>query len=143
MSGLVEERLLAEKPLVEGADHLAVHPTTMVAFGATGDLARRKLLPALSNLAHDGVLSDGIEMIVVARSEQWQTTGPESTATDFRRPLRPISSVKQINNGGMREHHPNWWQCPPRRGDEWWPRRGGRAWQPGRTSRARQGRAPG
>ena len=29
-------------------------PTTLVIFGATGDLARRKLLPALYNLAHDG-----------------------------------------------------------------------------------------
>ena len=31
-------------------------PTTLVIFGATGDLARRKLLPALYNLAHDGAL---------------------------------------------------------------------------------------
>src|ERR1700730_16128478 len=72
MSVLVEERRLAENPLVEGLEHLPVHPTTMVVFGATGDLARRKLLPALYNLAHDGALPDRFELIGVARGEQAQ-----------------------------------------------------------------------
>jgi len=39
-------------PLVEALERLPVHPTALVIFGATGDLARRKLLPALYNLAH-------------------------------------------------------------------------------------------
>ena len=72
MTVLVEERLLVENPLVEGLEHLPVHPTTMVVFGATGDLARRKLLPALYNLAHDGALPDRFELIGVARGEQAQ-----------------------------------------------------------------------
>ncbi len=33
-----------------------MHPTTLVIFGASGDLANRKLLPALYNLAHEGAL---------------------------------------------------------------------------------------
>src|SRR5437879_4380079 len=43
-------------PLTEGLERLPVHPTTLVIFGATGDLAKRKLLPRLYNLAHAGDL---------------------------------------------------------------------------------------
>jgi len=45
---------VADNPLVEGLERLPVHPTALVIFGATGDLAHRKLLPALYNLAHEG-----------------------------------------------------------------------------------------
>ena len=31
-------------PLIEGLERLPVHPTTLVIFGGTGDLAHRKLL---------------------------------------------------------------------------------------------------
>jgi glucose-6-phosphate 1-dehydrogenase len=70
MSVLVEERSLSDNPLVEGLENLPVHPTTLVVFGATGDLARRKLLPALYNLAHDGALPERVALIGVARGEQ-------------------------------------------------------------------------
>jgi glucose-6-phosphate 1-dehydrogenase len=42
-------------------------PTTLVLFGATGDLAQRKLLPALYNLAHDGLLPRGFSLIGSSR----------------------------------------------------------------------------
>jgi glucose-6-phosphate 1-dehydrogenase len=42
--------------------------TALVVFGATGDLARRKLLPALYNLAHDGALPAGFGLVGNARS---------------------------------------------------------------------------
>ena len=42
-----------ENPLVEGLERLPVHPTTLVIFGGTGDLAQRKILPAIYNLAHE------------------------------------------------------------------------------------------
>jgi glucose-6-phosphate 1-dehydrogenase len=69
MTAVVEEQALTENPLVEGLERLPVHPTSMVVFGATGDLARRKLLPALYNLAHDGALPERFELVGVARSE--------------------------------------------------------------------------
>ncbi|HLJ04278.1 MAG TPA: glucose-6-phosphate dehydrogenase [Solirubrobacteraceae bacterium] len=59
-----------ENPLVEGLERLPVHPTALVIFGATGDLAHRKLLPALYNLAHEGALPERFELIGVARREQ-------------------------------------------------------------------------
>jgi glucose-6-phosphate 1-dehydrogenase len=55
-------------PLVEGLERLPVHPTTLVIFGATGDLSRRKLLPALYNLAHEGALPEQFNLIGVSRS---------------------------------------------------------------------------
>jgi glucose-6-phosphate 1-dehydrogenase len=59
-----------DNPLVEGLERLPVHPTSLVIFGATGDLAHRKLLPALYNLAHEGALPERFELIGVARREQ-------------------------------------------------------------------------
>jgi glucose-6-phosphate 1-dehydrogenase len=59
-----------ENPLVEGLERRPVHPTTVTIFGATGDLAHRKLLPALYNLAHEGSLPERFNLIGVSRSEK-------------------------------------------------------------------------
>ncbi|MDX6675123.1 MAG: glucose-6-phosphate 1-dehydrogenase [Solirubrobacteraceae bacterium] len=59
-----------ENPLTEGLERLPVHPTTLVIFGATGDLAKRKLLPALYNLAHEGSLPERFNLIGVSRSDK-------------------------------------------------------------------------
>ena len=58
-----------ENPLTVGLERLPVAPTTLVIFGATGDLARRKLLPALYNLAHDGALPGHFHLVGVSRRE--------------------------------------------------------------------------
>jgi glucose-6-phosphate 1-dehydrogenase len=62
--------LEGENPLIEALERLPVHPTALVIFGATGDLAHRKLLPALYNLAHEGALPERFELIGVARRAQ-------------------------------------------------------------------------
>ncbi|MBA3747070.1 MAG: glucose-6-phosphate dehydrogenase [Solirubrobacterales bacterium] len=56
-------------PLTEALERQPVHPTALVIFGATGDLARRKLLPALYNLAHEGALPEHFALVGNARSE--------------------------------------------------------------------------
>jgi glucose-6-phosphate 1-dehydrogenase len=61
---------LAENPLTEGLERLPVPPTALVIFGATGDLAHRKLLPALYNLAHEGALPERFKLIGVARRDK-------------------------------------------------------------------------
>ena len=43
--------------------------TTIVIFGASGDLTRRKLVPALFDLYCKGSLSDGVRVVGVSRSE--------------------------------------------------------------------------
>src|SRR5579884_3390309 len=65
-----EEAVAAENPLVEGLERLPVRPTALVIFGATGDLAHRKLLPALYNLAHEGALPERFELIGIARRQR-------------------------------------------------------------------------
>ena len=47
--------------------HKATEPAQFVIFGATGDLARRKLLPALCRLADAGQLHPGTIIVGVAR----------------------------------------------------------------------------
>src|ERR1700712_5362791 len=64
------DRQVGANPLVEGLERLPVPPTTMVIFGASGDLAKRKLLPALYNLAHEGALPERFNLIGASRREQ-------------------------------------------------------------------------
>jgi glucose-6-phosphate 1-dehydrogenase len=70
VSAVASQRREDENPLVEALERLPVRPTALVIFGATGDLAHRKLLPAIYNLAHEGALPERFELIGVARSEQ-------------------------------------------------------------------------
>jgi glucose-6-phosphate 1-dehydrogenase len=46
-----------------------VEPTTIVIFGASGDLTRRKLIPALHSLGCEGLLPRTIRVVGVARSQ--------------------------------------------------------------------------
>jgi glucose-6-phosphate 1-dehydrogenase len=59
-----------ENPLVLGLERQPVAPTALVIFGATGDLARRKLLPALYNLAHEGALPERFHLVGVSRKDK-------------------------------------------------------------------------
>ena len=59
-----------ENPLQAGQDSGPVaQPCTLVIFGAAGDLARRKLVPAVYNLALDGVLPANFAVVGFARRE--------------------------------------------------------------------------
>ena len=84
-----------ENPLIQGLERLPVRPTALVIFGATGDLAHRKLLPALYNLAHEGSLPERFELIGVARrdheDEHFQDMARESIERFSRR--RPDQKV--------------------------------------------------
>jgi glucose-6-phosphate 1-dehydrogenase len=52
------------------------NPCVMVIFGASGDLTKRKLIPALYNLAKDNLLSREFALVGIAR--------PEMTTEQFR-----------------------------------------------------------
>ncbi len=64
-------------------------PSTMVIFGGTGDLVRRKLLPALHNLNAEGLLPDRFAVVAVGREEM--TT--EVYRARVRRDLSELSPV--------------------------------------------------
>ncbi len=71
------------------ADHC-----TVVIFGASGDLTQRKLLPALFNLRHDGLLPNGFTVVGFARrtktDEQFRAEMLEGvTAHSRTQPIDP------------------------------------------------------
>ena len=67
----------AKKSLITAAD-----PCTIVIFGASGDLSRRKLIPALYSLAAQDCLARRFAIIGFARSpmtdEKFQQSGIDS-----------------------------------------------------------------
>ena len=76
-------------PLREGlASRSMPDPCSLVIFGATGDLTHRKLVPALYNLAADGVLPPAISVVGFARRDKTDEifrTELEEAASKFSR----------------------------------------------------------
>jgi glucose-6-phosphate 1-dehydrogenase len=60
---------LETNPLLPGLERTPVRSTCLVIFGALGDLASRKLLPAIYNLAHEGALPERMEIVGVSRGD--------------------------------------------------------------------------
>ena len=61
----------AVNPLRQGLhQEIAVRPNIMVIFGATGDLAARKLIPGLYNLALQRLLPQGFTVVGASRTQQ-------------------------------------------------------------------------
>jgi glucose-6-phosphate 1-dehydrogenase len=81
-----------ENPLAIGLGKtLAPQPCALVIFGGAGDLARRKLLPALYNLRLDGVLPANFAVVGFARTEHtdesYRTLARESVEKYSRRSI--------------------------------------------------------
>ena len=68
-----DPQAIGDNPLIEGLERLPVPATTLTIFGATGDLAHRKLLPALYNLAHEGALPERFNLVGVSRGARCPT----------------------------------------------------------------------
>lgn len=68
-------------------------PQVLVIFGASGDLARRKVLPALYNLAREGLLPERCAIVGYARSgwdtEAFRDRAREAVEEFSRTPLDP------------------------------------------------------
>ena len=90
---------IEENPLVEGLERLPVPPTTLVIFGATGDLAHRKLLPALYNLAHEGALPERFELIGVARREKGDQEFRDEARASILAVLAPRARRRRCSTG--------------------------------------------
>ncbi len=83
----------AANPLREGLTNKAqAKPCSLVIFGATGDLTHRKLVPALYNLAADGDLPPGMNIIGFARREKsddvFRAEMEEATRKFSRQPVQ-------------------------------------------------------
>ncbi len=81
---------MASNPLL---DNLRIEPTpgpsALVIFGASGDLTRRKLLPAVYHLSRGQRLPAQFQVIGVARSP----LSDEDFRQQFRESLREFASV--------------------------------------------------
>jgi glucose-6-phosphate 1-dehydrogenase len=60
---------MATEPLGLAEAGQPAPPAVMVIVGASGDLTKRKLIPALFNLATEGLLADNFAVVGLARSE--------------------------------------------------------------------------
>ena len=52
-----------------GDDRRSADPCTLVIFGGAGDLTKRKLIPAIYQMAREGLLPEGFTLLGVAREE--------------------------------------------------------------------------
>jgi glucose-6-phosphate 1-dehydrogenase len=67
----VDDPVVRSNPLSEGLRQGRIPlPCVVVIFGATGDLTKRKLVPALYALAADGLLPPGFSIVGAGRTEQ-------------------------------------------------------------------------
>src|SRR5687767_7605796 len=78
--------------------HKTAEPCVMVIFGATGDLTKRKLFPALYNLAKEGFLPENFAVVGVGRQE----LGTE----DFRKQI--IADLKEYAGESPDEARVKW-----------------------------------
>jgi glucose-6-phosphate 1-dehydrogenase len=82
-------------PLAESLEQVPAQPTALVILGATGDLARRKLLPSVYSLAHEGALPERFFLLGVARGalgdEQFRAMAADNIRRFSRR--RPDEQV--------------------------------------------------
>jgi len=90
------ENITATNPFREGLTTRRVaEPCALVIFGATGDLTGRKLLPAIYNLAHEGLLPAGFAIIGFARraksTEQFRAELREAVVAGSR--FQPINEA--------------------------------------------------
>ncbi|AWK88454.1 glucose-6-phosphate dehydrogenase [Azospirillum thermophilum] len=90
-----------------------VDPFDLIVFGATGDLARRKLIPALYHRFRDGQMPDGARVVGVARSDMGEEeylrtvdsaltefVEPERLDPETRRRFLSCMGYQQIDAGG-------------------------------------------
>ncbi|MGE5434921.1 MAG: glucose-6-phosphate dehydrogenase [Candidatus Doudnabacteria bacterium] len=90
---LVEDQQI-ENPLLEGLPMARrPEPCTMVIFGASGDLTKRKLFPALYSLAYRQLLPEKFGVLGVARTE--------GTDQEFRERMK--AAVQEFGRDDFRE----------------------------------------
>lgn len=71
-------------PSAEQLHNTPAEPCVMVIFGATGDLTKRKLFPALYNLAKAKLLSPNFAIVGLARNELTTETFREQITADIK-----------------------------------------------------------
>jgi glucose-6-phosphate 1-dehydrogenase len=87
-----------KNPLREGMlEERAARPTALVIFGASGDLTKRKLVPAVYNLALSRLLPDGFALVGVARRAK------PDFAEEMKQDVAKFSRRKPLNEAAWGE----------------------------------------
>ena len=97
MSAVTQPETLPENVFAADVEKALPPPTTLVIFGATGDLAARKLLPAVYNLRRGGLLPERFHAIGIGRSE----SGDDAFRAHAR---EAISSYSRTGIDGETQH---------------------------------------
>src|SRR5512136_3480103 len=83
--------LVTERP-IQSSSYEAPQAFSLVIFGASGDLTRRKLFPALYALAHDNLLPERFAVIGFARREM----SHEAFRTEMRAAVDEFSRLRPV-----------------------------------------------
>jgi glucose-6-phosphate 1-dehydrogenase len=89
------------------SDDRKAPPHTLILFGATGDLSRRKLLPALYSLYVDKLLPDNFCVVGVARTE----LDDDGFRQEVRQSIEEFSRQK-LDEAAFREFVDRFYYCP-------------------------------
>src|SRR5437660_11034280 len=88
---MAETPSLFDRLAVAETPPVAAEPVTIVIFGGSGDLAHRKLLPALYNLHVDGFLPPRIAIVGAGRmpstDDEYRAFARDGLARFSRRPI--------------------------------------------------------
>jgi glucose-6-phosphate 1-dehydrogenase len=77
-----------------GASESGCDSCLLVVFGATGDLMHRKLMPAIYNLAQDGLLPNGVSVVGVGRREK----SADTFRSEMRQAVNEFSRSKPVDD---------------------------------------------
>ncbi len=99
-------RMAAENPFRSGLRlSRAPEPCVFVLFGARGDLAKRKIVPALSSLAHAGLLPRSFALIGVGRQDMSDDAFREDMQKSVEAGKRPGTDSAQVVKAMLQSFH--------------------------------------
>src|ERR1700719_3476047 len=90
----IQERLIQPKRAEQTETAVAAPPCAMIIFGATGDLTKRLVVPALYNLVKAKQLSNGFRLVGVGRAAE--------SVDEWRKSL---TEMLQGSDGEFQEDH--------------------------------------
>src|SRR5437868_1067284 len=82
-------------------------PCSLVIFGASGDLAKRKLIPAIYELARQKLVSDKFVLVGYARSEMTD----EQYRQEVREAVQKFARTKPVDEAVLKRLEQNTFYC--------------------------------
>ena len=99
MTTSAPRRVVARRPTeilrALGDNRRRADPCTIVILGANGDLAKRKLLPAIYQLAKDKLLPEGTDVLGIAREEM----GDDAFRARMHEATRASAEISEFDEG--------------------------------------------